>query len=56
MFVLGKHSGRHAVKARLEALGYPQTEEQIDQLFQRFKKLADQKKKITDEDLLSLVI
>lgn len=56
MFVLGRHSGRHAVKARLEALGYPQTEEQIDQLFQRFKKLADQKKKITDEDLLSLVI
>lgn len=55
-FVLGKHSGRHAFKARLEALGYPQTEEQINQLFQRFKELADQKKEITDEDLLKLVI
>ena len=55
-FVLGKHSGRHAFKARLEALGYPQTEERINQLFQQFKQLADQKKEITDEDLLSLVI
>lgn len=55
-FVLGKHSGRHAFKARLEALGYPQTEEQINQLFQRFKELADQKKEITDKDLLKLVI
>lgn len=54
--VLGKHSGRHAFKARLEALGYPQSEEQINQLFNRFKELADQKKEITDEDLRALVI
>lgn len=54
--VLGKHSGRHAFRARLEELGYPQTEEQINILFNRFKELADQKKEITDEDLLTLVI
>lgn len=53
--VLGKHSGRHAFKTHLERLGYPQSEEQIDGLFARFKELADRKKEITDEDLIALV-
>ncbi len=53
--VLGKHSGRHAFKTHLEKLGYPQSEEQIDGLFARFKELADRKKEITDEDLIALV-
>lgn len=53
--VLGKHSGRHAFRTRLAELGFPQTDEQLDQLFVRFKQLADQKKEITDEDLLNLV-
>jgi 2-isopropylmalate synthase len=53
--VLGKHSGRHAFKKRLESLGYPQSEEQINVLFARFKELADRKKEINDEDLIALV-
>lgn len=53
--VLGKHSGRHAFRAHLEKLGYPQLEEQLDVLFVRFKELADRKKEITDEDLIALV-
>ncbi len=53
--VLGKHSGRHAFKKRLEILGYPQSEEQINVLFARFKELADRKKEINDEDLIALV-
>ncbi len=53
--VLGKHSGRHAVKARLSALGYDLSEEELGQAFERFKKLADKKKTITDADLEALV-
>lgn len=53
--VLGKHSGRHAFRTRLEELGYLQSDEQIDLLFSRFKELADRKKEITDEDLIALV-
>lgn len=41
--VLGKHSGRHAFKKRLEELGFSLTEEEINRAFERFKKLADQK-------------
>lgn len=53
--VLGKHSGRHAFRTHLEKLGYPQSEEQIDVLFTRFKELADRKKEITDEDLIAMI-
>ncbi len=52
--VLGKHSGRHALKARIENLGFQLNEEQIDRVFDRFKKLADKKKEITDIDLIVL--
>ncbi|MCC6146791.1 MAG: 2-isopropylmalate synthase [Anaerolineaceae bacterium] len=53
--VLGKHSGRHALKVRLTSLGYSLDEEEMDQVFERFKLLADKKKTITDADLEALV-
>ncbi len=53
--VLGKHSGRHAFKDRLKALGIELTESQIDEAFDQFKDLADKKKEIYDEDLITLV-
>jgi len=53
--VLGKHSGRHAIKKKLEDLGYNLKEEEIDKIFFKFKDLADKKEKIYDEDLLVLI-
>jgi 2-isopropylmalate synthase len=53
--ILGKHSGRHALKARLVSLGFGLNEAEIDQLFERFKALADKKKTITDADIEALV-
>ncbi|EKN70570.1 2-isopropylmalate synthase [Schinkia azotoformans] len=53
--VLGKHSGRHAFRNRMEELGYTLTTEEINNLFVAFKELADKKKEITDDDLLSLL-
>jgi len=53
--VLGKHSGRHAVKVRLAELGYALTDADLDKAFLRFKALADKKKTITDADLEALV-
>jgi len=53
--VLGKHSGRHALRNRVEQLGYALTDEEINQLFVRFKALADKKKDITDDDLVALI-
>jgi 2-isopropylmalate synthase len=53
--VLGKHSGRHAFKTRLQELGYELSPEEIDIAFKKFKHLADQKKYIFDEDIETLV-
>ncbi len=53
--VLGKHSGRHAVKVKLEELGYRLSDEEIDRVFVRFKALADRKKEVYPEDLAALV-
>ncbi|AJF06965.1 2-isopropylmalate synthase [Geoalkalibacter subterraneus] len=53
--VLGKHSGRHAFKQRLEELGYDLKKEDLDKAFVRFKTLADQKKEIFDEDLDAII-
>ena len=52
--VLGKHSGRHAFKTRLDALGLTLNDEQMEQAFEGFKVLADKKKTIYDEDLFTL--
>jgi len=54
--VLGKHSGRNAVKARLEELGFALTEEQVTQMTEAVKQLADKKKNIFSEDLEALVL
>ena len=53
--VLGKHSGRHAVKTRLSEMGYVIENEDLDEVFKRFKAVADKKKGIQDEDLEALV-
>ena len=53
--VLGKHSGRHAFKTRLQDLGYDLSPEEIESAFIKFKHLADQKKQIYDEDIEALV-
>ena len=53
--VLGKHSGRHAFKDRLEKMGYSLDKEQLNQAFSIFKKLADTKKEIFVEDLEAIV-
>jgi len=53
--VLGKHSGRHAFKTRLKELGYVLTDEELNKTFERFKRLADQKKDIFDEDIEALI-
>ncbi len=53
--VLGKHSGRHAFRTRLQELGFELTEEELNKAFQRFKQLCDQKKYIFDEDIEALV-
>ncbi|KAB2953480.1 2-isopropylmalate synthase [Heliorestis acidaminivorans] len=53
--VLGKHSGRHALKERLKELGYELTDENFQKAFERFKALADRKREISDEDLAVIV-
>jgi 2-isopropylmalate synthase len=53
--VLGKHSGRHAFKARMEELGHVLVDQDLDSAFARFKTLADRKKNIMDADLVSLM-
>ncbi len=53
--VLGKHSGRHALGARLAELGYPLSGSDLDSVFSRFKTLADRRKQVTDADLEAMV-
>ena len=53
--VLGKHSGRAALNDRAKALGFHLTGEQLQQVFEDFKKLADKKKEIYDGDIVALV-
>ncbi len=53
--VLGRHSGRHGLKARLEQLGYSLSEAELDHVYQRFLALADRKKEVYDEDLRALM-
>ncbi len=53
--VLGKHSGRHALRARLAEMGHSLDEAELDKAFARFKDLADRKKVITDLDLEALI-
>jgi len=54
--VLGKHSGKHALKNRLEALGYNLADTEISKVFKRFKDISDRKKDIYDEDIEAIVM
>ncbi|KAH9606121.1 hypothetical protein KSS87_007263 [Heliosperma pusillum] len=54
--VLGKLSGRHALKKRLEQLGYFFEGKELDDIFWRFKTVAEKKKHVLDEDIEALVI
>ena len=55
--VLGKHSGRHAFADHLTKLGFQSfTEEKINDLFAKFKELADRKKQVYDDDIVALVV
>ncbi len=54
--VLGKHSGRHAFRKRLEEMGYGDlTKQDINQAFDRFKRVADKKKVVTDADIEAII-
>ncbi len=53
--VLGKHSGRHALKEKLKEMGYELGDNAFQDLFARFKKLADQKKELEDNDIIALI-
>jgi 2-isopropylmalate synthase len=53
--VLGKHSGRHALKKRTEDLGYDLTKDELELLYQRFTALADRKKGLLDEEIVALI-
>ncbi|MCY0875828.1 MAG: 2-isopropylmalate synthase [Firmicutes bacterium] len=55
MIVLGKHSGRHALKKRVGEFGVALTDKQLDNLFISFKELADASKRVSDDQLISLV-
>ena len=54
--VLGKHSGKHALREKLESMGYELTDEELENVFVRFKDLADKKKNITGRDIEALVL
>jgi 2-isopropylmalate synthase len=53
--VLGKHSGRHALKKRCEDLGYTLTREELEEVYKRFTSFADRKKGVLDEEIASIV-
>ena len=52
---MGKHSGRAALRAKLEELGYKLGDNQLNDVFVRFKELADRKKEVYDDDLVALM-
>ena len=53
--VLGKHSGRHALRLRYQELGYALTSNELEDAYHRFTELADRKKRVYDQDLISLI-
>ncbi len=54
--IMGKHSGRHAFRDRIEELGYSLNEKEINLAFKRFKALADMKKDVYDEDIEMIIM
>ena len=55
LLVIGKHSGRHAFRSRVEELGFALNDEELNKAFVRFKELADKKKEVFDEDIEALI-
>jgi 2-isopropylmalate synthase len=55
ILVMGKHSGRHAFREKLAELGYVLGDNAFQDTFERFKRLADKKKHVYDEDIVALV-
>lgn len=53
--VMGKHSGRAALRSKLKELGYELADNQLNDVFVRFKALADRKKEVYDDDLVALM-
>ncbi|UCH23813.1 MAG: 2-isopropylmalate synthase [Deltaproteobacteria bacterium] len=53
--ILGKHSGRHALRSHLKEMGYDLSDEELNLVFKKFKELADKKKHVVDEDLEVIV-
>jgi len=53
--VMGKHSGRHALRKKLSDMGYKLSDKKIDEVFSRFKELADKKKTVFDQDIEAIV-
>lgn len=53
--VLGKHSGRHAFRDKVESMGYDLTDEELNKAFEEFKDLADKKKDIYDRDIEAIL-
>ncbi len=54
--MLGKHSGRHAFRERVRELGFELEEREVNEVFARFKALADRKKELFDGDIEALVL
>jgi len=53
--VLGRHSGKHGFKKRLENMGYKLSESELDMAFERFLLVADKKKEVFDEDIAAII-
>ncbi|MEO6966640.1 MAG: 2-isopropylmalate synthase, partial [Acidobacteriaceae bacterium] len=54
--VLGKHSGRHALNQRLKELGYNLSQNDLNLAYDRFVEIADRKKSVFDQDLVSIML
>jgi len=53
--ILGKHSGRNALKEKLKSMGYSFSKDEVDAVFLRFKEIADLKKEVFDEDIEAII-
>lgn len=53
--VLGKHSGRHAFRDKLRQMGFELSDDDLNKAFERFKRVADQKKDVFDEDIEAII-
>jgi len=54
--VLGKHSGRHALRSKCEHLGYPVSKEELDVVYKGFIEIADRKKNVSDQEILAILL